>query len=1551
MRKLFTLMLLTVLGLPVAAQVNKAEYYIDTDPGIGKAASVSVTAGTDVATKFKVPLTNIATGLHVLYVRARDAQGHWSLTASQSFYCNQISFTGANVNKAEYFIDADPGINKATAITLTPGADVSTKFTVPLAKLSAGLHVLNVRTRDSYGRWSLTMLQNFYINDLTTSQNSPVNKAEYFIDSDPGVGKATALNITSGNDVTSRVTIPLNKINPGLHVLGVRTRDALGRWSLTTQNSFFNNDFSGIGRTLVKAEYYIDNDPGEGKARPVNIAAGQTQASINFNVDLKAQSNGIHTLYARVLDSRGSWSVTNQQAFYVKNNGIEKIVSIKYKFTNAGFTSAERTYKIPVPATSVALDFNADLSDLPADKEYTMQIYAVTEGGVQTPVKTKQVKVCSKKLASAKFDIVQADYRVNFTATDTSGFKYEWDFGDGKKDSIRTVLHTYSTIGNFRVRLIVSNFCNSDTLIKTVSVSGLKSIFTDRGGNTGLVTADITGAGFNTDTKIFLNKGGQRIQGFNLDVQNDGLITATFDLDKQAIGSYDVIAIFSGNRKDTLRNVFIVETGKSNDLSISIEGSSILRIGFNQVYTITCTNNGNTDAGLVPVFIGGLPIGTNIEVQRPLFPIESVPGFDNLQINSNTNKHTFDDPISRTSYRIFLPAKLPPGATTFNVIFHVPDSTALHTLPTVVCGIGPANPDYASLVKDNATGSGTPNGLIYGSFKCAESIAESAIEDALGEIVGGKNDYTGVITCFTGDAIQKVARHYLFDEPLIEEGQSKGARILDYGDLSVGLVKQSLGCARVAGTAVGIAGAVFGNPALVTAAVKFNMRLAAAQKLVDKVADVSDKIQQVKECDADIDFRISDYLKLIIGNAIDPNELYGPGDASTQHYTNQKMLNYVVNFENKPSSNLNAQTVTVIDTLSKDNFDLSSFGFTSVTIGNSTYRLTSPAKSFIHDFDFTSQYHVKARVIAKFDTITGITNWKFLTIDPVSNQETTDALAGFLPPDIISPQGQGLVSYRIAAKTSLGTGDMVQNKAFITFDYNPVIPTNSWPNVFDMIAAKSKVETLTAITKDTSIVVKWSGSDNLSGIERYDIFYATNNGPFARWINNTSLTQANFIGKPDSTYHFYSIAYDNAGNVETSKNSAEATTTVKFAKLQTITLTPAADKTFGDADFALKATASSGLAVSYVSGNAKVLTVVSGKLHIVGAGTAIVTASQAGNGEFSAAKPVFDTIVVKKAVQKITFPSIPGKNYTDADFASGASSSSGLAISYSSSNATVLTVVNNKIHFIKPGTSTVKAYQPGNDNYLPSDTISQVIQALFTLPANNFKLSTVSESCRNSNNGEVNISAISTQNYVATITSGGTNTPHSFNKDLSVKSLPAGVYNVCITITDYPDYKQCFDVTITQPEDLSVYSVIDHAGGTISLHMEGGASFNIVLNGTTYTTDKHDITLPLAEGKNTLKVATGNACQGTFEKVFTLPVNLTAYPNPFQNTLSLAISNNHSAMAEIEVYNIHGKIVYKGKATISDGKCSIDLSALSSGVYILNLSLDNTNKRIKIFKQ
>ena len=174
--------------------------------------------------------------------------------------------------------------------------------------------------------------------------------------------------------------------------------------------------------------------------------------------------------------------------------------------------------------------------------------------------------------------------------------------------------------------------------------------------------------------------------------------------------------------------------------------------------------------------------------------------------------------------------------------------------------------------------------------------------------------------------------------------------------------------------------------------------------------------------------------------------------------------------------------------------------------------------------------------------------------------------------------------------------------------------------------------------------------------------------------------------------------YTPATPVVLSINVSAANQTITFTGLPTTA-------TYGSAGpYTLNGTASSGLAVSYgVTGPASI----SGStLTITGAGTVIVTASQAGNADYTAANPVSQTIQVGKESQTITFNPIPAQT-VGTPVTLTATASSGLAVSFASLTSSVCTVSANTATLILAGTCTIQATQSGNANFAAATSVSQ----------------------------------------------------------------------------------------------------------------------------------------------------------------------------------------------------------------------------------------------------
>ncbi|WP_083925269.1 DUF7594 domain-containing protein [Flexithrix dorotheae] len=150
---------------------------------------------------------------------------------------------------------------------------------------------------------------------------------------------------------------------------------------------------------------------------------------------------------------------------------------------------------------------------------------------------------------------------------------------------------------------------------------------------------------------------------------------------------------------------------------------------------------------------------------------------------------------------------------------------------------------------------------------------------------------------------------------------------------------------------------------------------------------------------------------------------------------------------------------------------------------------------------------------------------------------------------------------------------------------------------------------------------------------------------------------------------------------------------------QTITFNSLAAKTFGNADFDLNASSSSGLPITYSSSDETVATISGNTVTIVGAGSTDITASQPGNISYNPAADVVQNLVVNKASQTITFDAISDKTVGDPDFNLTASASSGLAVTFSVVSGPASVSGNTVSLTGSAGTVTIRASHAGDDNY------------------------------------------------------------------------------------------------------------------------------------------------------------------------------------------------------------------------------------------------------------
>jgi hypothetical protein len=322
-----------------AQEVIKLEYYLNTDPGFGKGQNIPITPGTDITKSFSVDVNALSAGFHNLYIRSLVKQytvqegnntttkGGWSLTSVRTFYKETFKATTplSNVIKGEYFIDADPGFGKGKSFPITPGQDLNNvAFAFDITQLQSGFHNLYVRFQDANKNWSISAVRTFYKESLSAATTVVPNlvKGEYFIDSDPGFGKGINIAITPGTDLSNVFfTADLSNVPPGFHRLYTRFKDAKGNWGQTSVRSMYKEVFSAKDPLLnvVKAEYFIDTDPGFGKGEAIPVTPNTELSNLTFALDMNRVSIGNHKLYVRAQDAKGKWSLTSTEDFVVES--------------------------------------------------------------------------------------------------------------------------------------------------------------------------------------------------------------------------------------------------------------------------------------------------------------------------------------------------------------------------------------------------------------------------------------------------------------------------------------------------------------------------------------------------------------------------------------------------------------------------------------------------------------------------------------------------------------------------------------------------------------------------------------------------------------------------------------------------------------------------------------------------------------------------------------------------------------------------------------------------------------------------------------------------------------------------------------------------------------------------------------------------------------------------------------------------------------------------------------------------------------------------------
>ncbi len=250
------------------------------------------------------------------------------------------------------------------------------------------------------------------------------------------------------------------------------------------------------------------------------------------------------------------------------------------------------------------------------------------------------------------------------------------------------------------------------------------------------------------------------------------------------------------------------------------------------------------------------------------------------------------------------------------------------------------------------------------------------------------------------------------------------------------------------------------------------------------------------------------------------------------------------------------------------------------------------------------------------------------------------------------------------------------------------------------------------------------------------------------------------------------------------------------------------------------------------------------------------------------------TLLVGKYNQSINFAALANRSIGSPDFTPGASASSGLTVSYSSSNPAVATVVNGQLHIVNPGSSTITASQAGNSEYYPANDVSQTLVVTYASQGPQLTLSTLPDNAVTSSN-MLNVSgSVTAVNGLQEFTVNGSAVTLAGDGSFSLPiTLRTGQNEIRFFALDLSGLQTTLSrfitldqtaplITTSGSSDNSVVSTtrttisgsIDSSNTTVMISVNGGTPQPAVMTGTGFS-----LPVDLQPGNNTIIITATDA--------------------------------------------------------------------------------------------
>jgi hypothetical protein len=327
------------------ANIVEAEYFFNTDPGLGNGNIRTINYSNNMNANFSIGTGSLPVGTHRLFFRVKNSNNEWSMYTYRTFRKRDVpAINTADIVEAEYYFNTDPGLGNGTNIDVTDVASLDENFSIPTTSLPVGTHRMFLRVKNSSNRWSMYDYKTFRVSDVPDTNLADIVEAEYYFNTDPGLGNGTNIDVADVALLDENLSIPTTSLPIGTHRMFLRVKNSDNQWSMYANKTFRVSDVPGTNLAdIVEAEYYFDTDPGFSNGNNIDVA-DVASLDENFSIPTSSLTIGTHRMFLRVKNSSNTWSMYDNKTFRVSDvpeiNTASIVAAEYYIDVDPGFGNA-----------------------------------------------------------------------------------------------------------------------------------------------------------------------------------------------------------------------------------------------------------------------------------------------------------------------------------------------------------------------------------------------------------------------------------------------------------------------------------------------------------------------------------------------------------------------------------------------------------------------------------------------------------------------------------------------------------------------------------------------------------------------------------------------------------------------------------------------------------------------------------------------------------------------------------------------------------------------------------------------------------------------------------------------------------------------------------------------------------------------------------------------------------------------------------------------------------------------------------------------------------